>query len=250
MEILKLENITKSFGETHILNGASLSFEKGKIHTLIGGNGAGKTTLFNIITGFIKPDHGKIWFLNKQIENLSPVNINKKGITRTFQDLRIITQLTVKENILLAFKDNPGEKITNAILPSFLYRKPYSLFDQKAELILEKVHLKELKNNLAGEISYGQQKLLTIGCCLANDAELLLLDEPIAGIDSINYKSIYDLILQLKKDCKTILQIEHNHKFVQDLSDTITFINEGQTYLFNDFDTFVTDPIVKKSYLN
>lgn len=108
--ILSLENISKSFGEQQVLRGLTMSLEKGKIFTIIGGNGAGKTTLLNIITGFLRPDKGEINFNNKRIDKSSPVSINAKGITRTFQDLRIINQLTVKENILLSFKNNPGEK--------------------------------------------------------------------------------------------------------------------------------------------
>ncbi len=114
--MLELKNIEKSFGENHVLNGVSLTFEKGKFYTLVGGNGTGKSTLYNLITGFLRADKGKIKYNSKQIQKLSPVRINHLGITRTFQDLRLITELSVRENILLAFKNNPGEKIYNAIL--------------------------------------------------------------------------------------------------------------------------------------
>lgn len=250
MEILKLVNITKSFGENHILNGINLSFEKERIYTLIGGNGIGKTTLFNLITGFLRPDSGKIIFNSEEMQNASPVAINGCGITRTFQDLRIINQLSVKENLLLSFKNNPGENIFNAILPQRIFQKQYNEFNEKAELILEKVHLQEVKNNLAGDISYGQQKLLTIGCCLANDAQLLLLDEPIAGIDKENYIRIYNLIRQLKEEGRTIFQIEHNHDFIESLSDGIWFLNSGKAYAFDSYQSFINDSMVKETYLN
>ena len=116
--------------------------------------------------------------------------------------------------------------------------------------ILNKIHLNEVENNLAGEISYGQQKLLTIGCCLANNADILLLDEPIAGLDKDNYKLIFDLIVELKKEEKTIIQIEHNHNFVERLSDSIWFLNDGQATCFSDYYSFVNNPIVKANYLN
>jgi len=248
--MLEIKNIYKSFGEQTVLLGLNMSFEKGKIHTLVGGNGTGKTTLFNLMTGFLKPDKGEIWYNGKRLDSHSPVLINVKGITRTFQDLRVINQLAVKENILLSFKNNPGEKILNSFLPSGIFKKQYADFSERAEQILEKIHLKEVKNNLAGEISYGQQKLLTIGCCLANNADLLLLDEPVAGIDKDNYKLIYELIVELKKEGKTIIQIEHNHNFVESLSDSIWFLNAGEATGFSDYHSFIKNPIVKATYLN
>lgn len=248
--MLKIKNIYKSFGEQKVLQGLNMSIEQGKIYTMIGGNGTGKTTLFNLITGFLHPDKGEIWLNNKRLDKHSPVAINTKGITRTFQDLRIINQLTVKENILLSFKNNPGEKIFNSLLPVNIFKKQYAEFSEKTDQILSIVHLKEVENNLAGEISYGQQKLLTIGCCLANDAQLLLLDEPVAGIDKDNYTRIYNLIQELKKEGRTILQIEHNHNFVESLSDGIWFLNEGKAFPFENYKTFIDNPIVKETYLN
>ena len=249
MEILKLENIEKAFGENRVLNGVSLSFEEGNIYTLVGSNGAGKSTLYNLITGFLRADEGTITFKSKQIQNTSPVKINHLGITRTFQDLRLITELSVRENILLAFNNNPGEKIYNAILPSRIFKNQYAEFAKRANDILDKIHLSEVADNPAGEISYGQQKLLTIGCCIANNAELLLLDEPIAGIDKDNYTRIYNLLLKLKKEGKTIIQIEHNHGFVEQLSEGIYFLHEGKTTYFENYNSFISDELVKKVYL-
>jgi branched-chain amino acid transport system ATP-binding protein len=246
--MLEIKNICKAFGEQTVLQGLNMSFEAGKIHTLVGGNRAGKTTIFKLTTGFLKPDTGEIWYNAKRLDNHSPFLINAKGITRTFQDLRVIKQLTVKENILLSFKNNPGEKILNSFLPFCIFKKQYTGFSERAKQILQKVHLKEVQDYLAGEISYGQQKLLTIGCCLANNADLLLLDEPVAGIDKDNYQRIYELIIELKKEGKTIIQIEHNHSFVESLSDTIWFLNAGQASVFSDYPSFITNPIVKANY--
>ena len=249
MEILKLENIIKAFGENHVLNGVNLSFDEGKIYTIVGGNGTGKSTLYNLITGFLRIDKGIINYKSKPIHKASPVKINHLGITRTFQDLRLITELSVRENILLAFKNNPGEKIYNAILPSKLFKKQYAEFSKRTDEILDKIHLTEVADNPAGEISYGQQKLLTIGCCIANNAELLLLDEPIAGIDKDNYNRIYNLLLELKKEGKTIIQIEHNHGFVEELSEGIYFLHAGKERYFESYKSFISDELVKKAYL-
>jgi len=248
--MLEINNIYKSFGEQKVLQGLSMEFEPGKIHTLVGENGTGKTTLFNLITGFLKPDSGEITLNGKRIDNHSPVSINAKGITRTFQDLRIITELSVKENILLAFKNNPGEKILNSILPSRFFKGQYQSISRQAEQIIEKVSLKTVENNLAGEISYGQQKLLTIGCCLANNADILLLDEPVAGIDKNNYQRIFELLEKLREEGKTIIQIEHNHGFVESLGDDIWFLHAGKSYYFCNYQSFINDKIVKKTYLN
>lgn len=248
--MLEIKNIYKSFGEQKVLQGLDMFIEQGKIYTMVGGNGTGKTTLFNLITGFLQPEKGEIWLNNKRLDNHSPVSINNKGITRTFQDLRIINQLTVKENILLSFKNNPAEKIINSFLPSRTFKKQYTEFQEKAEQILEKVHLKGVEDNLAGEISYGQQKLLTIGCCLANDAQLLLLDEPVAGIDKDNYTRIYNLIIELKKEGRTIFQIEHNHNFVESLSDGIWFLSAGKALSFENYKSFINNQTVKETYLN
>lgn len=248
--MLEIKNIYKSFGEQKVLQGLNMFIERGKIYTIIGGNGTGKTTLFNLITGFLKLDNGEIWYNNKRLDKQSPASINSKGITRTFQDLRIITQLTVRENILLSFKNNPGEMIFNSILPVSTFKNKYNEFLIKAEQILEKIHLKEVENNLACDISFGQQKLLTIGCCLANDAGLLLLDEPVAGIDKDNYTRIYNLIAQLKYEGKTIIQIEHNPGFIELMSDAIWFLEAGKAIAFKDYKSFVKDQTVKETYLN
>ena len=120
--------------------------------------GSGKTTLFNLITGFLQLDKGEIRLNGKPLEKQSPAIINARGITRTFQDLRVINQLSVKENILLSIKNNPGENVFNSLLPSSIFKKQYADFSERANQILKKINLHEVEYSLAGEISYGQQK--------------------------------------------------------------------------------------------
>jgi len=247
--MLRINNISKSFGDQKVLWNLNMQFDQGLIYTIVGNNGTGKTTLFNLINGYLKPDKGEIALNNHSLMNLSPVKINIKGITRTFQDLRLINSLSVKENILLAFKNNPGEKIYNAILPSEFFQKKYLKFSKRADKILDKVHLTDLSNEPAGKISYGQQKLLTLGCCIANNAGLLLLDEPVAGIDTDNYKRIYNLLIDLKKEGKTVIQIEHNNEFVEELSDGIYFLHSGKATFFENYDSFKNSDLVKEEYL-
>jgi len=246
--MLKIVNLLKSFGEHKVLQGLDMSIDEGKIYTIVGGNGTGKTTLFNLITGFEKSDDGEILFKDHTLENHSPVSINSMGISRTFQDLRLIKQFSLKENILLSFKGNPGDKFIKSLLPSCTFDSQNNEFSLRANEILNDIHLMQMEETLAGKISPGQQKLLTIGCCLANDAQLLLLDEPVAGIDEDNSKLISDLIIKLKSKGRTILQIEHNHKYIESISDGIWFLNEGKATLFDSFNTFINDPYVKDNY--
>ena len=211
--MLELKNIHKSFGDVRVLNGVNLRLEKSFVYTLKGGNGSGKTTLINIISGFLKPDKGSIELKGKKIVHFLPFRVNRLGIGRTFQDLRLATQMTVYENILLA-------------LETKMVAYPTTEQKKRSEEILEKVSLTEKQNELAGEISYGQQKLLTIGCCIANNADLLLIDEPVAGIDKDNLLKITNLIKQLKQEGKTILQIEHNTDYINATSDHILQMSE------------------------
>jgi len=212
--MLILKNIHKSFGDVRVLNGVNLHLEKGLVYTLKGGNGSGKTTLINIISGFLAPTQGIVEFKGKKIAKFAPYNINRMGIGRTFQDLRLATQMTVYENILLALEKK-------------MFANPDSEQRKRADEILEKVSLTEKRNELAGEISYGQQKLLTLGCCIANNADLLLIDEPVAGIDTENRLKIIQLVKQLKQEGKTILQIEHHPLYISETSDYVLQMEKG-----------------------
>ena len=212
--MLAISNLCKSFGDFNVLKGVNLHLKKGFIYTLKGSNGSGKTTLINIISGFLKPDEGYVELKGNKIKKFLPFRVNRMGIGRTFQDLRLATQMTVFENILLALEKK-----------MFSYPSKEELY--KVDEILETVSLSEKRNELAGEISYGQQKLLTIGCCIANNAELLMIDEPVAGIDKDNRVKIISLVKQLKQLGKTILQIEHHPDYIEETSDFILKMENG-----------------------
>lgn len=213
--MLELKNIHKSFGDVHVLNGVDFCLEKGLVYTLKGGNGSGKTTLINIISGFLKPNVGDVKLKGEKIINFLPFRVNRMGIGRTFQDLRLAAQMTVYENILLALEKR-------------MFAFPDKNRKKRVDEILETVSLSEKRNELAGEISYGQQKLLTIGCLLANNAEMLLIDEPVAGIDKDNRVKIIRLVKQLKQEGKTILQIEHHPDYIEETSDCILHLENGR----------------------
>lgn len=212
---LKVTNIGKSFGEQRLFEKLNLELEAGKVYSLVGANGSGKTTLFNILTGFLPADTGKITFLNEDITHKSPTIINKMGMTRTFQDLRLIGGLSVRDNVLLVVEKGMFHNAT---------KEEYKKVDE----ILERISLSGHAQHYGRDISYGQQKLLTLGCCLANNPKLLLLDEPVAGIDDENLGKIKNIVLELKKEGKTILQIEHNIEYLEETSDEIYALECGE----------------------
>lgn len=215
----------------------------------MGSNGAGKTTLFNLISGFIKPQSGEIFFGEKNLTHQQPYKINRKGIGRTFQDLRLITKLSVKENIVLAMQQNPTDNWLNAMLPENFHRNTNAAQEKKANEIVEQFFLGDVKNSLAAEISYGQQKLLSLACCVANGATLLLLDEAVAGIQPEYRNKIAILIKQLKEQGKTILLIEHNTDFIADVAEKIFFLHDGEISIFENMETLRKDKQVMEAYI-
>lgn len=247
--MLKIRNLHRSFGDRKVISGLDLDLEPEKIYSLMGANGAGKTTLFNILTGFLKAEDGSILYKDNSIYNISPVKINHLGITRTFQDLRLIKELTVKENILLAFKGNKGENIFQAMLPISSLKDQNTALDMKAEEIIDHVFLSDEMDSKAADLSYGQQKLLTLGCCLANDAELLFLDEPVAGINQEYRGKIVQILSNLRDNGKTILLIEHHAEFIEAVSDNIYFMIKGKIKAYKTYKELKNDNEVREAYL-
>jgi ABC-type branched-subunit amino acid transport system ATPase component len=161
----------------------------------------------------------------------------------------LITKLTVKENIVLAMPQNPTDNWLNAMLPENFYRKLNAAWEKKAEEIIEGFFLSEVKSSQAGNISYGQQKLLSLACCMANGASLLLLDEPVAGVQPEYRNKIAKLLKQLREDGKTILLIEHNTDFIAEVADKIFFLHEGKISIFNDMETLRKDKQAMEAYI-
>ena len=247
--ILTIQNLSKHFNGIIALDDFSLSLDRGGVTGIIGPNGAGKTTLFNILSGFLSPDNGEIQFKEISLIGLPGYKISNFGMSRTFQDLRLIMNLTVLDNVLLAVKNQAGEKVFNALF------SPKKLNEQDAEnrkkglSILEHLYLKEKSHDLAGNLSYGQQKLLSLACCLASDAELLLLDEPVAGIHPEIIERILTIIKELKEKGKTIVLIEHNIAAIARVSDRIIVMDEGKKVAEGDHEAILNDPKVLEAYL-
>jgi branched-chain amino acid transport system ATP-binding protein len=239
--MLKIDNLSKLFEKESILNDFNYHFKPKTIYALMGANGSGKTTLFNLINGFLKPDGGDIFYKEKNIKNLSTHQIASLGVGRTFQDLRLIPTISVYENILLAIKNKKSEKLLYSL---FLSSKNY--YNKKIEEILIKTHLFDVKDLKASEISYGQQKLLNLAVILANDFDLLLLDEPVAGVQPEYRKQILQLI---KSFDKTVIVIEHNPEFLEELTKNILFLDGGKIIAEGDYQTIKQNKKVQEAYL-
>ncbi len=209
--LLEVQNVTKTFGRLIAINDLSLSVEKGKITGLIGPNGAGKTTLFNVITGVLRPNRGKVFYNGAEITHLKPYQIARMGIGRTWQLIRIFSKMTVMENLMIAATLKEGNE------------------DQKAMEMLESFDLKNERDNYAGELSIGQQKILSIARILMFDADLMLLDELAAGVNPTEQGKILEIIHELcEQRGKTFLIIEHDMDVIMGHCDKVVCMNFGE----------------------
>lgn len=228
MTYLKTENLTKDFGGLRAVNNVSFEVNRGDITSLIGPNGAGKTTLFNLLTGFLKPSKGEVWFNGARITSLSPNQICRVGIARTFQLVKVFPMLTVLDNIMLGFHKPRGESVFGSLVRTKGVRKEEDISLKKALDLIELVGLGAYREQYAINLGYGQQKLLEIARALATEAELVLLDEPMAGLSGEMKTNMISLITSLKSQGKTVFFIEHNMQVVMDISEQIFVINYGE----------------------
>jgi len=225
--LLVVEGLQKRFGGVNAVNGCTFTVREGAITALIGPNGAGKTTVFNLITGLIRPDAGSIEFKGEPLTDLRPFEINRVGLARTFQMLRLFSRLTVIENLMVA---HPGatERPWDRLFRPLRVRDEEAAKERRAHGLLEMVSLEGKQDAEAGDLSYGQQKLLDIARCLATEADVLLLDEPVAGVNPRIRDHIKRLLAELKGEGRTILLIEHDMTFVMELADTVIVLDHGE----------------------
>jgi len=224
-DILRLEDITKNFDGLKAIDNLSLKIEAGKISSIIGPNGAGKTTLFNLICGYLYPDKGRIFYKDRDITMLNPWKRSSMGIGRLFQDIRVFKKLTVFENLMVT-SNNGSENPFKAI-----FGRRNGKEKKKIEAVmnwLDFVGLADKKDSLAESLSWGQQKLLSLARLLCGDFDLLLIDEPVSGVNPEMVDVILEKIKDLKGLGKTIIAVEHNMEAVEVISDYIYFMDSGK----------------------
>ena len=228
VNILETKNLTKAFGGLRAIDDLSIEVEENSITSLIGPNGAGKTTAFNLLTGFFRPTVGEIKFRGKNLVGLRPDQIAQFGIARSFQLIRVFKKLSVMGNVILGCKNPKGESVFGALFREFGIKKYEEENQRKAMELLELVGLAKYKDSFAMNLGFPQQKLVEIARTIATDAELLLLDEPTAGLSKDMQDFMIDIIRTLKKNGKTIFFIEHNMKMVMGVSERVIVINFGK----------------------
>jgi len=227
MDEVHCQKLSKAFDGVQALEAVSLRFPGSGITAVIGPNGAGKTTLLNVMTGFLRPDGGRCFCGRREITRLAPHKIARLGIARTFQDLRLIHQVSVLDNVMLARPGQRGEKLWWALLRVGVAVQE-ARNRREALRLLKFVGLAPQAGQLAGELSYGQQKLLTLACCLATGARVLLLDEPVAGVHPEMAARILGLLRQLRDDGKLIVFIEHDIAAVREIADAVVVMDDGR----------------------
>jgi len=225
--ILRCEDLNKSFDGTCALAGVSMEFPVSGIIAIIGPNGAGKTTLINVLTGFLRVDSGRSFLNGRELTGLAPHKIARFGIGRTFQDLRLINLVSVLENVMLARPNQKGERLLSALFRFGVANEEKQNREESMRL-LRFVGLEGTADELAGELSYGQQKLLTLACCLATEAKILLLDEPVAGVHPEMVVKILGLLSELRGQGKLVVFIEHDIAAVRQVADQVIVMDEGR----------------------
>ncbi len=248
--LLSAENLSISFGGLKAVDGFSVKIKRGELYGLIGPNGAGKTTVFNLLTGVYKPDMGSIILDGKNITGKKNTEINHEGIARTFQNIRLFSNLSVLDNVKAALDERYGYSIFDSIFRTPKFRRVEKELDEKALSILEVFDLDKLAEYKASQLPYGQQRKLEIARALATEPKLILLDEPAAGMNPQETAELMDTIALIRREFSvTILLIEHDMKLVSGICERLTVLNFGQILCEGETKAVLNDPEVIKAYL-
>jgi branched-chain amino acid transport system ATP-binding protein len=241
--ILETYDLAKEFAGFVAVNGVNLRVARGSIHALIGPNGAGKTTCFNLLTKFLSPTRGRIVYKERDITALAPADVARLGLVRSFQISAIFPHLTVLENVRVALQRKRGSSFD-----FWRSKRVLDTFNERAMELITEVGLSAFAHWTAVELPYGRKRALEIATTLALDPEMLLLDEPMAGMGHEDIERISALIKSVSAD-RTVLMVEHNLSVVASLSDRITVLTRGRVLAEGDYETVSADPNVREAYL-
>ena len=248
--MITINNLTKKFGGFTAVNNASLTIEKGSITGLVGPNGAGKTTLFNVIAGVYKPSQGTVFLDGKDITGLEPHQLFHRGLLRTFQIAHEFSTMTVRENLMMVPGEQSGEKLLDVWLNPSKIREEENLLRKKADEVIEFLEISHVANELAGNLSGGQKKLLELGRTMMVDAKVVLLDEVGAGVNRTLLNTIGDAIIRLNKERGyTFCVIEHDMEFIGRLCDPVIVMAEGGVLAKGTIDEIKSNEQVIEAYL-
>ena len=248
--LLDVKNLSIQFGGLRAVDDFNLTIEKGDLYGLIGPNGAGKTTVFNLLTGEYKPNEGVIRLDGRDITGLSTIEINKAGIARTFQNIRLFRQLSVLDNVKAGLHNQFGYSMWAAFLHSASYRKVEREMDERAMELLKVFSLDQEAETISANLPYGKQRKLEIARAMATNPKLLLLDEPAAGMNPQETEELMDMIRFVRKEFDmTIRLIEHDMKLVSGICEKLTVLNFGRILTQGSTQTVLTNPEVIKAYL-
>ncbi|MDW4573954.1 ABC transporter ATP-binding protein [Microbacterium sp. M3] len=246
--IIVADGVHRAFGGVTAVDVAHLEIPRGAITALIGPNGAGKTTLFNLLTGFDKPDHGTWTFDGTSLSGVPAYKVSRMGLVRTFQLTKALGLLTVMENMKLGAKNQRGEKFWASLIPA-LWRSQDAELEDRAMVLLRKFKLDAKSDDFAASLSGGQRKLLEMARSLMTEPTLVMLDEPMAGVNPALTQSLLDHILDLKEEGMTVLFVEHDMHMVRHIADWVVVMAEGKIVAEGDPDTVMKNPAVIDAYL-
>jgi len=241
--ILETEDLTKEFAGFVAVNGVTLRVARGTIHALIGPNGAGKTTCFNLLTKFLQPTRGRIAFNGRDITSLPPTEIARLGLVRSFQISAVFPHLSLRENVRIALQRQRGGSFD-----FWNSKRVLSSYDDRAMALLADVGLAQFAELTAVELPYGRKRALELATTIALDPEMLLLDEPTAGMGHEDINRIAALIKSVAVN-RTVLMVEHNLSVVSNLSDRITVLTRGRVLAEGDYATVSNNPEVREAYM-
>ena len=248
--VLKTDHLCIQFGGLRAVDDVNLEIRKGELYGLIGPNGAGKTTVFNLLTGVYKPTSGKILLNGQDITGKTPAEINRLGIARTFQNIRLFNDLTVAENVMVGLSNQIPCNMVQSILRLPRHKASEKEFYERALELLKVFQLDEYKDYLAANLPYGKQRKLEIARAMATNPTLLLLDEPAAGMNPNETQELMDDITFVRREFgMTILLIEHDMRLVGGICENLTVLNFGTELAKGDTAAVLSDPAVVKAYL-